>query len=386
MTDKGKGHTDETLIQSQINAVGEQTIRAAGQIHIDLPEINAQTVSQTIDALVQVDPGLAWLKEMEQHGDIDWRLVKEKHDEWSYSHSGMGPAVAIVVAIVAAVVVGPAFSAMIGEGAVAGTAMAAAVPASVTTGTAAVAAGWGNVALTAALTSVTTNATINLVNTQGDLGETLKNTFSEDAFKGYAAAALAGGVGGYYSDTYNLESLLAKTAAGCATGEITGSGCADGAKTAAALGALAWGYDYTKTATDELKLLECTATDSCVYDERGVLRTDGARTVDLTNNPTYAGNWLTNSGMAKEGEPHIYDNISWLRNFIVDVSKVHDWQNSWNYDSTTGKYISQGVWGDSLFQLYSFAGMPVAGAYTAAAYIGQNPWLLYTIPKKSGEK
>ncbi|GHU16979.1 hypothetical protein FACS189475_00070 [Betaproteobacteria bacterium] len=245
-TDKGQGHTDETLIQSQINAVGEQTIRAAGQIHIDLPEINAQTVSQTIDALVQADPGLAWLKEMEQRGDIDWRLVKEKHDEWSYSHSGMGPAVAIVVAIVAAVVVGPAFSAMIGEGAVAGTAMAAAVPASVTTGTAAVAAGWGNVALTAALTSVTTNATINLVNTQGDLGETLKNTFSEDAFKGYAAAALAGGVGGYYSDTYNLESLLAKTAAGCATGEITGSGCQQGATMAGAIAGLAWASDAMK--------------------------------------------------------------------------------------------------------------------------------------------
>jgi filamentous hemagglutinin len=202
MSDKGKGHTDETLIQSQIDALGEQTIRAAGQIHIDLPEINATTVRQTLDALVEVDPGLAWLKEMEQRGDIDWRKVKEFHDEWSYSHSGMGPAVAIVVAIVTAVAAGPAFSAMVGELGAGTAAMAAAVPA--VGSTAAVSAGWANVAITAALTSATANATINLVNTQGNLGQTLKNTFSGDALKGYAVAAGVAGLTSY-TDMWGRE-------------------------------------------------------------------------------------------------------------------------------------------------------------------------------------
>jgi hypothetical protein len=134
-----------------------------------------------------------------------------------------------------------------------------------------------------------------------------------------------------------------------------------------------------------LKLLECTETNTCVYDERGVLRTDGARTVDWTRNPDILGNWLTESGMNGEGKPHIYDNIPWMRNFIVDVSKMHDWFNSWNYNWETGRYVSQGVWGDSLFQIYSFAGMPIAGAITAVSYLDQYPYLPYLLPPKRNE-
>lgn len=59
---------------------------------------------------------------------------------------------------------------------------------------------------------------------------------------------------------------------------------------------------------------------------------------------------------------------------------MHDWFNSWNYNWNNGRYVSQGMWGDSLFQLYSFAGMPIAGALTMANYLGQNPWLIYLFP------
>ncbi|NMG68174.1 filamentous hemagglutinin family protein, partial [Azoarcus indigens] len=85
---KGKGTTDETLRQSELVAAGNLVIEAAGKIRIDIPEVNAQTVTQTIDALVEAEPKLAWLKEMESRGDIDWQRVKEVHDQWKYSHSG----------------------------------------------------------------------------------------------------------------------------------------------------------------------------------------------------------------------------------------------------------------------------------------------------------
>lgn len=38
--------------------------------------------------MVKADPGLAWIKEAEQRGDVDWRQVKEVHDSFKYSQSG----------------------------------------------------------------------------------------------------------------------------------------------------------------------------------------------------------------------------------------------------------------------------------------------------------
>ncbi|GGY08501.1 hypothetical protein GCM10007160_39810 [Litchfieldella qijiaojingensis] len=45
-------------------------IQAAEGIVADVPEIDEQTVSQTIDAMVEADPDLAWLKDMEERGDF----------------------------------------------------------------------------------------------------------------------------------------------------------------------------------------------------------------------------------------------------------------------------------------------------------------------------
>ncbi|MFH0065534.1 hemagglutinin repeat-containing protein, partial [Pseudomonas aeruginosa] len=84
---KGKGQTDETVRQSQIVAQGNLAIKAVEGLKIDLKHIDQKTVSQTIDAMVQADPQLAWLKEAEQRGDVDWRMVQEVHDSWKYSNS-----------------------------------------------------------------------------------------------------------------------------------------------------------------------------------------------------------------------------------------------------------------------------------------------------------
>ncbi|MBV6010212.1 hemagglutinin repeat-containing protein, partial [Pseudomonas aeruginosa] len=70
---KGKGQTDETVRQTQIVAQGNLAIKAVEGLKIDLKHIDQKTVSQTIDAMVQADPQLAWLKEAEQRGDVDWR-------------------------------------------------------------------------------------------------------------------------------------------------------------------------------------------------------------------------------------------------------------------------------------------------------------------------
>ncbi|RXU05330.1 filamentous hemagglutinin family protein, partial [Pseudomonas syringae] len=55
---KGKGNTDESLRQSELIANGQTVINAVNGLHIDIKQIDQNTVSQTIDAMVQADPNL----------------------------------------------------------------------------------------------------------------------------------------------------------------------------------------------------------------------------------------------------------------------------------------------------------------------------------------
>ena len=125
--------------------------------------------------------------------------------------------------------------------------------------------------------------------------------------------------------------------------------------------------------TDGLKKLACSQPDArpCVDNRWGELLTDGGRDIDYpTYNPNKTGNWFTNTGMAFEGSAaHYYDENGYIGRFINYVSKVHDFQNSWNYSATTGFYMSRGAAFDTIFQAYSFAGMLPAAAFTGAALL-----------------
>lgn len=109
---KGKGKTDETLLQSQLIAQGDIVIKAVEGLKVDIKQVNQQSVSQTIDALVKADPQLAWLKQAEARGDVDWRRVKEVHDSFKYNNSGLGAGAQLVIAIVASAFLGPIYGAM----------------------------------------------------------------------------------------------------------------------------------------------------------------------------------------------------------------------------------------------------------------------------------
>ena len=204
-----KGKVDETLRQSQLTAKGEVLISAVDGLHIDVKQVNQQTVSQSIDAMVQADPSMAWLKAVEARGDVDWRQVKEVHDKWSDSHSGLGGPAMIIIAIIVTYFTAGAASELVGAGATAGsgTAMAAAgtASASAVAGGAAVgstvAAGWANVAATAVLTSAASTATISTINNKGNVGAALKETFNSDNLKNYVVAGTTAGLtAGLYNE------------------------------------------------------------------------------------------------------------------------------------------------------------------------------------------
>ncbi|MCV4249118.1 DUF637 domain-containing protein, partial [Pseudomonas aeruginosa] len=198
---KGKGQTDESVRQSQLVAQGNLAIKAVEGLKIDLKHIDQKTVSQTIDAMVQADPQLAWLKQMEQRGDVDWRRVQELHDSWKYSNSGLGVgaqlAIAIVVAYFTAGAASAALGSMAGVGAGSGSMMAAAgstamVQAGTAVGTAA--AGWANAAGTAVAMGMASNGAISTINNRGNLGDVVKDVTSSDALRGYVVAGTTAGL------------------------------------------------------------------------------------------------------------------------------------------------------------------------------------------------
>uniref|UniRef100_UPI0023EEECEB DUF637 domain-containing protein n=1 Tax=Pseudomonas pseudonitroreducens TaxID=2892326 RepID=UPI0023EEECEB len=180
---KGEGKTDETLRQTQMIAQGNIAIKAVDGLRIDYKHIDQKSVSQAIDAMVQADPGLAWIKEAEARGDVDWRAVKEIHDSYSYSHSGMGPATQLAVAIAAAAIGGWAAAGALSSAGVAG-------------GTFAMGAGVG------AAGSLASTTAVNLINNKGNIGKTLSDSLTGDNLKQVAIASLVGGATTGYFDQF----------------------------------------------------------------------------------------------------------------------------------------------------------------------------------------
>ncbi|MCW1243356.1 DUF637 domain-containing protein, partial [Pseudomonas sp. SAICEU22] len=190
---KGKGHTDETLIQSQLQAQGNVAIKAADGLNIDIKHINEKTVSQTIDVMVKADPKLAWLKEAEQRGDVDWRLIKETHESFKYSHSSLGQgAMLAIIIIVTVLTAGTATAATVGAGA--GSAAAgAATAAGASAATAATVGAAASAAATASFSAAVAQTAVSTINNKGDLGATFKDVFSSDNLKNYVIAGITAG-------------------------------------------------------------------------------------------------------------------------------------------------------------------------------------------------
>lgn len=202
---KGRGNTDETLRQTELTANGNVVISAINGLNIDLRDINQKSVSQTIDAMVKADPGLAWLKDAEQRGDVDWRMVKETHESFKYSNSGMGPAAMLAVVIIVSVLTaGTGTAATIG--ATAGQAASgAALAAGASASTAATIAAAASAAATAAFSAAVGQAATSAINNKGNLGDTFKDVISSESFKSYVFAAITAGIASKFG--YNPTDL-----------------------------------------------------------------------------------------------------------------------------------------------------------------------------------
>ncbi|WP_424085060.1 filamentous hemagglutinin N-terminal domain-containing protein, partial [Pseudomonas sp.] len=169
-TTKGQGKTDETLRQTQILTKGNLTIQAVDGLKIDIKQIDQHTVSQAIDAMVKADPQLAWLKEAERRGDVDWRKVQEVHESFKYNNSSLGGGAALVIAIIVTYFTWGAGAGLVGAASTSTTGLAA----------------------SAVYTGVAIKAATSTINNKGNLGDIAKDVTSGESLKGYAIAGLSG--------------------------------------------------------------------------------------------------------------------------------------------------------------------------------------------------
>jgi len=124
-----------------------------------------------------------------------WRKVRELHDSFKHSQSGLGVAAQLIIAILMSAVVGPmAMGAM------------------------------GGAATSAAATSLATTGAISTINNKGNLGAVARDVTSKDAIKGYAISGITVGLTSGQYDGWTGTETASHTATRTAnTGALTNS-------------------------------------------------------------------------------------------------------------------------------------------------------------------
>ncbi|MDR6796645.1 DUF637 domain-containing protein, partial [Acinetobacter calcoaceticus] len=227
-----KGSITETAQLPSFNGPVLPTFKAAGGLSVQIPisekDVNKVELRDEILKLAN-QPGNAYLKELVNRKDVDWQQVLLAQKDWDYKSQGLTGAGAAIIAIIVAVLTYGAGTALIGTTAAAG---AGTTTAAVGTTTVAAAGGgtittFGGMTLAtttaagvttytttgimvnAALTSIATQASIGLVNNQGNVTQTLKDLGSKDTVKNLATAVVTAGLLDKVGGTATMESLKA---------------------------------------------------------------------------------------------------------------------------------------------------------------------------------
>lgn len=195
------------------------------------------------------------------------------NEHWSYDQAGLTPAGAALLSIAVAAWTGGMGAEMLGgTSATAATATTAATSATLA-GSAALGA-----AANAGFASLAAQAAVAMVNNGGDIGKTLEQLSSTESVKSILIAMGTAGLGTAVSG-HGMNAVAVQSATGCVTGEISGSGCEQGAKTAAILSGAGEAYQY----------LVGYAPSAAPGDNRFGTKLDGSSTHDGSYDPIQSG-------------------------------------------------------------------------------------------------
>lgn len=177
-----KGSVTETAQLPSFNGPSTPVFKAAGGLIVQIPVGEKdQNKVQLKDEILKLanQPGNQYLKDFVNRNDVDWQKVILTQKDWDYKSQGLTAAGAAILAIVIAAVSGGA-----GIGALLGT---------------------SGTITNAALLSLTTQASISLVNNGGDITQTLKDLGSKESVKSLAATVVTAGLMSQLGTTLNLK-------------------------------------------------------------------------------------------------------------------------------------------------------------------------------------
>ncbi|MEG1708610.1 MAG: DUF637 domain-containing protein [Acinetobacter sp.] len=212
-----KGSITETAKLPSFNGPTAPVFQADGGLIVQIPiGEKDQNKIELRDEIIKLanQPGNAYLKDFVNRKDVDWQKVILVQKDWDYKQQGLTAAGAAILAIVIAAVTAGAGVAALGT-----TTLATGASTTVTVGAATVTVGVGGSAtafggtllatttaagvttyttagimINAALTSLATQASIGLVNNQGDISKTLKELGSKESIKSLATAVVTAGL------------------------------------------------------------------------------------------------------------------------------------------------------------------------------------------------
>ncbi|MDC5848210.1 DUF637 domain-containing protein [Vibrio europaeus] len=300
---QGQGHTSTSQAQTSMESGGNISLASALGMEVDY----VSTDNNLAKALAQIpaDGEFAWIAELKDNPNVNWNEVNEAFDSWSYSESSLsGPAAAIIAIALTVVTAGAA-------------AGAGAALASATVGTTSAAASTVAAVGAAATSTLITQASLSLINNNGDLGATLDDLGSSAKVKQLATTMVTAGALSAFS-----------FATGVTDGTINpDTGLANSSS-----------VDVAKLGADNPNIF--TATPS--FTPESLLRHVGKSSiragVDSTINGTDFGESFTNSLRGA-----IANDIGALAaNEIGDISSSYGFENG-GFTKTTLHAISQGA-------------------------------------------
>ncbi|MBS9435793.1 filamentous hemagglutinin N-terminal domain-containing protein [Photorhabdus noenieputensis] len=196
ITQRDKGHREESWIIPSVHVGGTLTVDAAKGINADVKVKEGQLLEDALGVLGNT-PGTEWLKNLQGRNDVQWNQVKDAYSSWDKKSESLNPVVGAVIAIaVAAVTAGSGLAAWAGSGAVGATGATGA------TASAVYGAAYGG------MIGLTSQAAVALVENKGDLTKTLAALAKREAVKSLVTQIAVGGALGGLDHTMGWGKLV----------------------------------------------------------------------------------------------------------------------------------------------------------------------------------
>lgn len=170
---RDKGESGTKVVMTELQAGGALNVAAGAGVVADYRATG--DLATSLAALSQ-DPRTAWVGQIAQRPDVNWRGVSESYQSWDHKTQGLTPAASIVIAIAVAVATQGAGVGALGAMGVEGLSATTAAMAN------------------AGFSALVSQASVSLINNQGDLGKVLKELGSIQTVKNLAVAVATAGL------------------------------------------------------------------------------------------------------------------------------------------------------------------------------------------------